>query len=105
MKETSVSPLENWLKSFVIENFYEQEKDITNKEQYELFNHWCKKCGLEFKMNAIQFGVRLTRLKIPGIEFGRHTKYGDTRLFKISLLKDHFKMNDLVIEDETGIDM
>jgi hypothetical protein len=109
MKETSISPLENWVKSLVTENFYEQEKEITNKEQYELFNHWCKKCGLEFKMNAIQFGVRLMRLKLSGIEFGRHTKYGDTRLFKIPLLKEHFKMNDLVIEDldekDNAIDM
>jgi len=47
MKEASTSPIEAWLKSYIIENFYEIEKELIGKAQFYLFKEWCKKCGIK----------------------------------------------------------
>lgn len=99
MKEASVSPVEAWLKSYIIENYYETEIELIDKDQYNLFKEWCKKCGLEYNLSSIQFGVRLNRLNLQGLQKGKHTKKGNTRIFNISKLKEEFKLLDLVVED------
>ena len=99
MKEASTSPIEGWLKSYVIENYYESEKEIIDKEQYDLFKDWCKKCGIEYNLSSIQFGVRMSRLNLNGIQKGKHTKKGNTKVFDIIKLKEELKLLDLVIEN------
>lgn len=99
MKEASTSPIEGWLKSYVIENYYETEKEIIDKEQYDLFKDWCKKCGIEYNLSSIQFGVRMSRLNLNGIQKGKHTKKGNTKVFDIPKLKEELKLLDLVIEN------
>jgi hypothetical protein len=99
MKDASISPIESWLKSYIIENFYESEKELLDKEQFDLFKEWCKKCSIEYNLSSIQFGVRMTRLNLQGIEKGKHTKKGNTRIFNILKLKEEFKLIDLVIVD------
>lgn len=99
MKEASTSPIEGWLKSYVIENYYETEKEIIDKEQYDLFKDWCKKCGIEYNLSSIQFGVRMSRLNLNGIQKGKHTKKGNTKVFDIIKLKEELKLLDLVIEN------
>lgn len=97
MKETNISPIENWIKSFVLEHYYESEVEIIDKKQFELFNNWCKNCGLDYKITTMQFGVRLKRLNIPGIEFGKKTNNGNTKIFNIQILKKHFDLNNVVV--------
>lgn len=101
-KEAGTSPIESWIKSLVIEHYYEEKIELIDKKQFELFNAWCKKCGLDFKVSSIQFGVRLKRMNISGIEFGKKTNNGNTKIFNIPLLKDYFKLTgDIeVVTDE-----
>jgi hypothetical protein len=104
-KEATISPIESWIKSLVLENYYEEKVEISDKSQYEMFTEWSKKCGLEFKISSIQFGVRMKRLNISGVEFGKHTNKGNTRIFNIPLLKDFFKLTgEIEIEPEQELD-
>ena len=103
MKEQSVSPIENWIKSFILENYYETEVEKLGKELFDLFNDWCNKCGINYKINLQSFGVRLKRLNINGIEKGKHTKKGETKVFNIEKLKNHFDLN--IVIDSSKNDM
>jgi phage/plasmid-associated DNA primase len=99
LKEMSVSPLENWLKDLTLEHYYDKENvEILDKKQYDLFKCWCKKCGIEYNLSSIQFGVRMKRLAMNGMEFGKHTKNGNTRIFNFTLLKEHFKLNNIEVD-------
>jgi len=103
MKEQNVSPIENWLKSFVLDNFYETEVTKRGIDLYNLFNDWCSNCGIQYNVNLPAFGVRLKRLNIDGIEKGKHTKKGETRVFNIQKLRKHFDLN--IIIDSSKYDM
>lgn len=111
MKDANTSPIESWLKSYIMENFYETEKELIDKVQFDLFKNWCKKCSIEYNLSSIQFGVRINRLNLKGIEKGKHTKRGNTKIFNIQKLKEEFKLSDIVvenideIEDETDNDV
>lgn len=96
MKDASVSPIELWIKSFVLEHYYEAEVEMIDKKQFDAFKSWAKNCGLDYNLTSMQFGVRLKRLNINGIAFGKKTNNGNTKIFNIAVLKDYFKLNDLV---------
>ena len=98
MKDANMSPIEMWIKSFVLDNYYESEVEILDKTQFILFNEWCKKCNIDYKVSSIQFGVRMKRLNINGIEIGKHTNKGNTRIYKIHQLKNYFNLNDIVMD-------
>ena len=98
LKEMSVSPLENWLKALTLEHYYDGEVEITDKTQFELFKNWCKNCSIEYNLSSIAFGVRIKRLSIHGIEFGKHTKTGRTRVFNFALLKEYFKLSNIEVD-------
>ena len=100
MKELSVSPIESWLKSYVLENYYETATELLDKDQYKLFTDWCNKCGIEYKLTSLQFGVRMKRLNINGILMGKHTKNGNTKIFNIEKLKKHFQLTGIVVETQ-----
>ena len=97
MMELSVSPIENWIKSFTLENYYETEVQLLGKKLFELFKEWCKKCGIEYNINIQAFGVRIKRLNISGIEKGKHTNKGEIKIFNIKLLRKHFKLDDVCV--------
>jgi len=104
-KNASVTPIESWIKSLVMDNYYEEKVELSAKEQYEMFSSWCKKCGLDFKISSQQLGIRMKRLNISGVEKGKHTNKGEYRKFNIPLLKEFFKMTgDIEIEKEEELD-
>ena len=43
-------------------------------------------------------------MKIKGIYKGKHTKKGETKIFKIQELKDYYKLNGLVDAVNKNID-
>ena len=98
MKDANMSPIEMWIKSFVLDNYYETEVEKLGKELFDLFNDWCKKCNIEYKVNLQSFGIRMKRLNISGIEKGKHTNKGETKIFKIQILRNHFDLNNIVID-------
>jgi len=107
MQELSVSPIENWIKSFTIENYYQEEVKHLGKKYFELFKEWCKKCGIEYNINIQAFGVRIKRLNISGIEKGEHTNKGEMKIFNIKLLRKHFKLDNvdvIVVNDDDDDD-
>tara|TARA_R110000868_G_scaffold219194_3_gene470029 strand:- start:81 stop:2276 length:2196 start_codon:yes stop_codon:yes gene_type:complete len=110
LKEANVSPIELWVKSFVLDNYYETEIEKYSKDLFVLFNEWCKKCNIEYKVNNIQFGVRMKHLNIPGIEKGKHTNKGDKKVFKIQILRNYFDLNniadiDLTKDEDTDMEL
>jgi len=104
LQTMSVSPLESWIKSLVEDNFYKSSIELIDKVQYDMFKVWCKDCGLEYNITTMQFGVRLKRLNISGIEFGKKTNKGNTRVFDIEILKKYFKIENAVLADEDNPD-
>ena len=101
LKEMSISPIESWLKDWVLDNYYATEPiKLFGKEQYELFNAWREQCGMEYSCNLASFGLRLKNLKINGITKGPHTNKGETRLFDIKLMRTHFGLDNVDIETD-----
>jgi hypothetical protein len=96
MKDASISPIEMWIKSFVLDNYYETEVELLGSKLFELFKSWCKQCGMDYNLTLPAFGLRLKRLNVNGIEKGKHTNKGETKIFNIAVLKDHFKLIDIV---------
>jgi hypothetical protein len=104
-KNASVTPIESWIKSLVMDNYYEEKVELSAKDQYELFSSWCKKCGIDFKVSSQQLGIRMKRLNISGVGKGKHTNKGEYRLFNIPVLKEFFKLTgDIEIEKEEELD-
>jgi phage/plasmid-associated DNA primase len=96
LKELSVSPIEQWLNDFTLTNFDKNEVELLGTEALDLFKLWCKNNGFEYNIDAKKLGVRLTNFKIDGIEKGRHTKKGDTKIYKIEKLKKYFGIGCLI---------
>jgi len=101
MKDASVSPIESWLKSFILDNYYEISVEKHGKDLFDLFIAWCKKCKLEYNLTLQAFGVRMKRLNISGIEKGKHTNKGETKIFKIVKLRNHFELNDIIMDNSS----
>lgn len=105
LKQLSTSPIESFLKDFVLENYYEKEPiKLYGKEIFVLFNSWLKKCGLEYGCNIQAFGLRLKNLKIDGITKGNHSKHGEANLYDIPTMIKHFKLDTIVYEKEEEVE-
>jgi len=101
LKQLSTSPIESFMKDFVLEHYYEKEPvKLYGKEIFVLFNSWLKKCGLEYACNLQAFGLRLKNLKISGITKGSHSKYGEANLYDIPTMRTHFNLDNIVFEEE-----
>jgi hypothetical protein len=99
LKELSVSPIESWVKDYVLDNYYETEPiKLLGMEQYKLFCDWVKKCGMEYTVTLIAFAVRLKNLNLPGITKCTSSNKGERRSFDITILKTHFNLNNIEIE-------
>ena len=96
LQKLSASPIETWLEAFTIENDGKEEEEVLSNDIYSKFIKWAGKSMPDYKINSVQFAVRLDRLKINGILKGRHTKKGNTKIFNIPLLKKHFCLGCLL---------
>lgn len=104
LKELAISPVEMWLEAFTRENYNEISVELLGSKACELFKNWCKKMNIEYSIDAKKLGVRLSLLNISGIEKGRHTNKGDTKIYNIEKLKKHFKLGCLIQIDDNVID-
>lgn len=96
LKTLSISPIETWLKAFTMKHHKEEEIELLGENSYKQFVAWCAEFESEYKINLKQFGVRLTNLRLKGIVKGKHTNRGETKIFKIKLLKEHFRIGCLI---------
>jgi hypothetical protein len=65
-------------------------------EVFSEFLCWCGSNNIKYDTTALKFGNNLKNLKIPGVEKGRHTKKGATKIFNIDALKKHFNLGCLI---------
>ena len=96
LKELSVVAPEQWLEAFTRENINGKTVELLGSEVFTLFLCWCGENNIKYDTTALKFAVNLKNLKIEGVQKGRHTKKGDTRIFDIGVLKKHFKLGCLV---------
>jgi hypothetical protein len=74
--------------------------ELLNKDLYTQFADWTTENNIEYNTTPLKFGVKLSNLKIDGIEKGKHTKKGDTKLLDVDKLKKHFNIDQDVFIDE-----
>lgn len=96
LKELSLNPIEQWLEHFTMKNNDKTEVELLGVEACSLFLDWCESNFKEYKIDAKKFGVRLSNLNISGVKKGRHTNKGDTKIYDIVKLKEHFKIGCLI---------
>ena len=96
LKQLSRCPVETWLEQFTRDNIDKDEVELLGKETHEIFKNWCSENNVQYEANPTKIGVQLSNMKISGIMKGRKTKKGDTKIFKIPLLKQHFQIGSLI---------
>lgn len=96
LKDLSVSPIEQWLHAFTLDNHDQDTVELLGSQTFTLFKEWISKNGIDYNISCVKLGVRLTNLNINGINKGRKTKHGDTKIFDIRALKKHFKIGLIV---------
>jgi hypothetical protein len=83
----TMSAVEVWLRDWVVDRV-EEEVTMTSKQVFDEFMAWTKTNMSEYTCTSMQFGVRLSRLKVKGITTLRNrTK---DRVFDISQMCDYF---------------
>jgi len=98
LKELSMTPIEQWLQHFTIENSNETEVEMLGIDACTLFKAWWKTQNEDtpYSITPLQLGVRISNLKIDGIEKGKHTNKGATKIYNIDKLKRYFKIGVLL---------
>jgi putative DNA primase/helicase len=100
LKQLSVSPIEQWLEAFTIQNYKKEQVELIGAETCKLFKDWCASNDIKYDVDATKLGVRIANLNINGIERGRHTNKGWTKIYNIAQLKKHFKIGCLIQMEE-----
>lgn len=90
LKELSKSPIEAWLEDFTLENSDKAEIVLSGTECFDSYRRWFDKNNVSCDVSTIQFGMRLTNLKISGVAKGPKTERGKTKRFDINQLNKHF---------------
>lgn len=96
LKSLNVSPIEQWLEFFTRENNDKETLTLSSGRIFELFNDWKEYNKVAYEVSNVKFNLRLTNLKIEGIEKGIPTKKGKTKIFDIAKLKKHFKIGCMI---------
>ena len=88
LKQGNRSVIDLWMESFVMK--YSNENKVV-KENYELFaefNEWKRECNIQYEINNIKFGCKLSNMSISGLtREGTHK-----RVFNIPVMKNHYKL-------------
>lgn len=104
LKEANRSALESFLIDFVTHHHKKETMNISSSALFEAFNAWKTNNQVAYEVNKLTFGVRIKNLGIPGIERGRPTKIGETKILNIPILKKHFGIGCLVDIDEEAME-
>jgi len=88
LKESNRCIIDLWLESFTMK--YRSEKGVSqsNCDIYDDFNEWKKNNGLQYELNNISFGCKLSNIGIGGIQRDSSKRW----IFDIPVLKKHYKM-------------
>ena len=92
--ELSISPIEAFIKDMVTD-CEESELTMTTKELFEKFKDYLHQSKTNYEVNIVKFGVRLTNLKLNGIETIKG-KQSNSKRFDVPVLKKHFGVGCLL---------
>tara|TARA_R110000868_G_scaffold108123_2_gene295547 strand:- start:77 stop:595 length:519 start_codon:yes stop_codon:yes gene_type:complete len=96
IKEAQMSPIELWLREFVVQNINLAFVEKSTMEQFDAFNTFKADSGIHFECSLVSFSLKLKNLKIDGVGDTMHTRSGHKRSFDISKMKACFKMGCLL---------
>jgi len=96
LQDANVSVPEMWLKQYIIKHMDETSIEKLGSETFDDFQAWKTKSNIKFEMNATKLGCNLSNLRLKGLQKGRHTKKGDTKIFNIQLLLEEFKIGEII---------
>jgi hypothetical protein len=91
LMEFSMSPIEQWVRDYTFINQNRDFEELKSETILEKFNDWKENNGVKYECSSIQLAVRISRLKINGIEKSRSKESRKTR-FTFELMKKHFGM-------------
>ena len=108
LNELSIDPIILYVSDYTQKNYYYRNEDkepimeVFSNEFYKDFIKWCKSRNIPYDVSSVKFGVRLKRLKINGIEKGRHTRKGNSMYLNFDNIKEFLNINNVedVKEDE-----
>jgi hypothetical protein len=95
LMEYSKCPIERWLEAFTLENQNRDFIELKAESILEKFNEWCAENGIDYKVDSLKLAVRMSRLKIEGVEKTR-TNVSKLTKFDIDKMKTHFKIGCLL---------
>ena len=90
LMEFSMSPIEQWVKDYTFINQNRDFEELKSETLLEKFNDWKENNNIKYDCSSLQFTVRLSRLKINGVE-KYHTKNGNKTKFTFGLMMKHFE--------------
>ena len=96
LAKLSLSPPEQYLMELCTKK--EGVVEMLSKELYDEFNEFLLSNHIDYSTTPLKFGVKLANLKIDGLEKGKHTKRGETKIINIDKLRKHFKIG--FVDDE-----
>jgi hypothetical protein len=96
LMEYAKCPIERWLEDFTYKNQTRDFIELKMETILEKFNEWCSDNGVEYKLDSLKLSVRMSRLKIDGIEKHKGGKGIRTTKFDIEKMKQHFKIGCLL---------
>jgi hypothetical protein len=99
LKELSRSPIELWLVQLIYDNWNSENVEMLGSEANDCFKDFCKTNNITFDINALKLGIRIKNMNISGIEKGKHTRKGETKMYVIEKLKKHFKLGSILLEE------
>jgi len=66
--------------------------EVENKEFFNQFLQFIDSNNIEYNTTSLKFGVKISNMKINGVDKGKHTKKGDYRNIDISKVNNHFNI-------------
>ena len=96
LQELNKSAPELWLKDFTIQHEGEETVERLGSEIYIEFLLWCNTNNYRYETNPIKLALKIKNLNIDGVEKGRPTKKGNTKIFNINKMKRYFDIGCLV---------
>lgn len=94
IRESSMSVPEQFIKSFIYDHISENIVEKSGNEMFELFMMWKHANNIKYDTTPQKLGVSISYLSLSGIIKGQHTRYGATKCYNISLLKQHYKIGN-----------
>jgi len=96
IQDSNKSYIELFIESFVKERNTETSVELLFSDFYILFSNWIKTNGMKYDTPSNKVAQAVYNLELEGIVKGRHTNKGNTIIFNIIKLKQHFNIGALV---------